>query len=296
MKIAIIGAGAIGQAIGSIIKDKKNIAVVFWDKDQTKVPHQRMVSEAVEKANLIFVCVPSFAVRAVAISITPHLTDQTIVVSVAKGIESDTNKTIDEILRESLGFEQPIAMLCGPMLADEIMRGMPAVGTVGTTTRQVFTMLHELFSDTLLRVEYSRDIHGVAIVSVLKNIYTIGVGIGEGLGYGDNWRGWFMNQALNEMITILKYLGGTPFTVHSAAGLGDFIATSHSPSSRNHTVGQELGAQGQTTLVSEGVQSLSPLIQLVGKHMDELPILSALQKIILDKHHAQPTFQALFEA
>lgn len=296
MRMAIIGAGAIGQAIAGLLRDKKKVTIDFWDKDVRKVPDQQPLSEVIQRADLVFICVPSFAVRTVAGQIAAHLKPKIPVISLAKGMESEAHKTMDEVLREVLPLEQPVAMLCGPMLADEMMKGMPSAAVVGTKTRRIFTRLKKLFTGTTLHLEYSRDIHGVALVSVLKNIYAIGVGIGEGLGYGDNWRGWFMNQAASEMTAILKLLGGNPKTVYTSAGLGDFIATGVSPYSRNHTVGKEIGTTGSTTLTSEGLQSLPSLLQLLGNHVHGLPFLSALQKIILEKHHVQPIFQTLFEA
>lgn len=288
--MAIIGAGAIGQAIASVLHGKEKIKIDFWDKDTSKVPNQKPLLEIIKKAELVVICVPSFAVRTVAEQIKIHLQSKTPVISLAKGIESGTHKTMDEVLQEALPLEQPIAVLCGPMLADEMMKGMPAAAVVGTQTRHVFTRLKKVFADTTLRLEYNRDIHGVALVSVLKNIYAIGVGMGEGLGYGDNWRGWFMNQAAKEMVEILKLLGGKPNTVYSSAGLGDFIATGVSPYSRNHTVGQEIGKAGSTALTSEGLQSLPSLLQLLGDYLTELPLLAALQKIIIEKYHAQQVF------
>jgi len=296
MRIAVIGAGAIGQAIAGLLHGREKITIDFWDTDLSKVPDQKPLPEVITQASLVFVCVPSFAVRAVAEDIKPHLRLTTPVVSVAKGIEAETHKTMDEVLQESLSPDQPMALFCGPMLAHEIMKGMPSAAVVGTKTRRVFTRLKQVFAGTTLRVEHSRDIHGVALVSVLKNIYAIGVGVGEGLGYGDNFRGWFMNQAAHEMVTILKLLGGKSVTVYSSAGLGDFIATGVSPYSRNHTVGKEIGTQGQTHLTSEGLQSLPSLLYLVGDHMGELPLLKAICDIVVENRHAQPIFQTLLTA
>jgi len=293
MHIVIIGAGRIGKAMASLVQNKKKVFIDFWDKDVAKVIDQKPLLDIVTDADIVFMCVPSSAVRVVSEAIQSHLSSKTGVISLSKGIEQETYKTMAEVLQEVLPPGQEFALLDGPMLADEIVQGLPTVGALGTTTRRLYTRLKKLFENTNLRVEYNHDVQGVALASVLKNIYAIGTGIGEGLGYGDNFRGWFLSQASQEMAIILKMLKSKPTTAYSAAGLGDLIATGISPYSRNHTVGREIGSQGQTALKSEGLHSLVSILYLINNQVGELPILSALQKVLLEKQSARTIFEAL---
>jgi glycerol-3-phosphate dehydrogenase (NAD(P)+) len=245
-----------GRAIAHVLRAKAGLALAFWDKDEAKFPRQQALADVVRGADVVFVCVPSYAIRSVAEEIRPHLRSNTVVATVAKGLESKTRLTVDGILRDCLPATQPIALLAGPMLADEMTRDLPSAGVVGTTARHAFARLANVFAGTTLHLQPRRDIFGVALCGVLKNIYAVGVGVGEGVGFGDNWRGWFISRAVVEMACVLKRLGGKPTTAYSPAGLGDLIATGMSSHSSNRAVGWEYGRHGQTGRASEGLTAL----------------------------------------
>lgn len=291
--MVIIGAGRIGTAIKSILKDK-GIKTGLWDKDQSKVSNQKRLSEIVPNAGFLFLCVPSWAVRNVMMSAVEHLNKETIVISLAKGIEKKTLKTMDEIFKEVLPAKQPFAVLGGPMLAEELSRGKKGIGMVGSSTRTVFNRLVELFSCTNLCLEYSADAHGVALAGVLKNVYAIGLGACDTLGLGRNLKGWFAQKALSEMSEIIKILGGKRDTAYSVAGIGDLIATGFSPSSHHRQIGKDLVRTGHTNQQSEGLISMPSLFALLGKKAEEFLLLKTLGKVIMQKQNVGRVVAGIF--
>src|SRR3546814_9444263 len=116
------------------------------------------------------------------------------------------------------------------------------------------------------------DLLGCELGGVLKNIIAIAVGMGDGLGAGDNTRAGLMTRGLAENTRLGAAMGGRPETFARLTGMGDLIATCTSPLSRNRHVGVELG-QGHTideiiagmNLVAEGVKSAPTVMALADK-------------------------------
>lgn len=288
-KVTIIGAGEIGQAIGKILKTKAQID--FWDKDPKKVKNQKTLADAVKNANFLFFCVNAGNIREAATSAKPYINKKTIIVSLAKGLEEKTWHPAAQILSELLP-DNRLAALGGPMLAEELKKGLPGFGLVGTKDTKTFKELSKLFSNTKITIWYADDINGIALAGVLKNIYAIALGIAQGLSWGDNQKGTLVAAAVMEMNLILRSFGAKPELAFSFAGLGDLVATGSSPNSLNREVGIYLGKGKSIKKPSEGYRALPGIIKLL-KGTKNLPILNALEKIILKKQAAKKVFAEL---
>ncbi len=282
-KIVIIGAGEIGLSLGRILRQKYS-AIKFWDKDPKALEdlggEEISLPEVVPQADFVFLCVPSWAMREALIYVTPYLAKQTIVVSVSKGIEANSLKTIDQILASQLEKNQPWAILSGMMIAEEIREGMFGGGVVSAkkiiNARETAT----LFSGTNLKIGTSLDVRGVALCGVLKNIYSLVLGLSYGLNLGENARGMIIVKSVMEMKKIVSLFGGKQDTVLGMAGLGDFVATGFSRFSKNHQVGAELAKGKVVNLDSEGMVSLSSMIILLGVRYKKFPVLRSLYEVV----------------
>ncbi len=286
-KTTIIGAGEIGQVIGKLIY--KNTQVAFWDKNPKKVKDQIDFNEAVSQADFIFLCTTSDAIRSVLNDAKSYLGKHTAIVSVAKGLEETSSKTMNEVLLEFLPKNR-CAILGGAMLAEELTSGQSGFGVVGSSNKELFKKLANLFSKTNLYLEYSDDTQGVALAGVLKNIYAIALGIAEGLKWGDNQKGALVARATNEMATIIKNLGGKHETAYGNAGLGDLLATGLSPHSLNHTAGISLATNKSIKKISEGMRSAPFMLKRIEKYKLSLPIFSDLEKILASKKITKNVF------
>jgi glycerol-3-phosphate dehydrogenase (NAD(P)+) len=197
----------------------------------------------------------------------------------AKGLESPTAKTMYEVCTEVLPPNQPVGILGGALLAHEIGSGLPGMGTIACSDDALAANLLALLQGSPLQLTWSSDAKSVALAGVLKNVYALILGIGDGLGLGSNTRGWLFAQAVREMLEIAKFLQADVLVIQSVAGVGDLVATGLSPQSKNHTAGVQLAQQGRTAVECEGIMSFPSLIQLVGQRPN-LRLLSALEAIL----------------
>lgn len=111
-----------GLAIRKVLK-KTTANVEMWDKDPAKVLSQKPIDEATAAADIVLLCLPSWGMREALGDIAPYLSKDSVVVSLAKGIEKGTLKTTDQLLQELLPRGRNFAVLSGPMLAEELMKG-----------------------------------------------------------------------------------------------------------------------------------------------------------------------------
>lgn len=294
MNISIIGAGEIGQAIAHVLSAKPNYVISLWDKDPAKVPDQKDLVEIIPPSDFIFLCIPSWVIQAGVESILPHLKPNTIVISLAKGIEREKGRTMDELLTETLPTNQPFALLAGPMLAEELKADKIGLGMVATAEASISRAIIDLFSNTNLKLEPTDDVHGTALASVLKNVYSLALGIADGLEWNDNLKGWLAAQSFKEMLAIGQTLGAQKETLLGSAGMGDFIATGFSKYSLNREVGNELVKSGQASHLSEGLASLPNLLNGKLKNINEdWIVFNGLKAILLDHAEAKNIFESL---
>ncbi|MEK7452007.1 MAG: hypothetical protein AAB664_01600 [Patescibacteria group bacterium] len=292
--VLFVGAGEIGSSLAKLVT-RSGVCVEQYDTDVKKVPHQKSLEESVPKAQVIFLCVPSWILRTALKSIVPFLKSKTICVFVSKGIEMQTKFFIDRLAKDILPKDQPIVLLFGPMLAEELDDHLGGAACVGTLQKKYFHVMQHLFLREDLHLTFASDIKSVAIAGVLKNVYAIALGISAGLQWGDNRKGWLCSEALQEMMFIMKVLRGNPSYILSQAGVGDFIATGMSTYSSNHSLGRELAEQTYCERKSEGCQALPTLVKMLGKaSMKSLPILTAVHKILEKKKKTKETFETLF--
>lgn len=292
--IAIIGAGRIGDAFSRIFI-KKGYDVLMWDKEEGRVQNQKSISETVRNANLIFFCVPSWALREVCRTIRNDVPHQALIVALAKGLERGTKKTPDEIIGEFF-HRKKFGMLGGPMLAEELNLGHVGVGMIGAPNREVFERTKDVFSGSAVRFLYTKDMHGVALGGILKNMYALAFGIADGLEWSGNAKGWLLVKSMNEITRLSRVLGGRKKTVLDVAGLGDLATCGFSEYSRNRKAGQDVLEDGKFDVQSEGVVSAPSIFALIGKKVKKFEILAALEKIMVEKKDPRMIFKNVLDS
>jgi len=290
--VLIIGAGEIGKAIGKTLR-KEKAKIEFWDRNPLRASKQKPLATTVPISKFIFLCVPSWAIRNVLTNIEPYLRKETIVVCLAKGIEEKTQKTMDKVLRELIKNKCQYAFWGGPMLAEELRQDLSGIGVIASKNEKVLEEIGKITNKTNLKIEYSKDVRGVALSGVLKNIYAIGLGVADGLKLGNNFKAWLLIKSVAEMNEIAKKMGAQGQTILGTAGLGDLIATGFSPYSRNREAGEDLVKTGKCCLDSEGVKSLPLLSAMLKKQLKKFPVLHGLHSIIVENKRPQDIFKKL---
>lgn len=265
-KIAILGAGSWGSALAHLLGGK-GYAVSLWDRDDAligeiaarglnpkylpnvtlgeNVSATPIMKDAAADAACVIFAVASEGIRHVASLAAGHLAPQAIVVSAAKGLEEDTGFTPSEVMHALLDEVSyaGLAVLSGPNLAAELVRGVPTASVIASDDPAVARRAQAfLMTEHSFRVYTHTDVKGVELGGALKNVLAIGAGISDGLGFGDNTKAALLTRGLMEMTQLGVAAGGKALTFLGLAGVGDLIATASSRLSRNYRVGLGLAA------------------------------------------------------
>jgi glycerol-3-phosphate dehydrogenase (NAD(P)+) len=233
--------------------------------------------------------VPVQHIRATTDLIANSIRPDSVVLSLAKGIERSTLMRPSQILADLLPrtAQELIGVLSGPNLAKEVLAGEPTATVVAIADSERARMLQSVLMRDHFRVYTSPDVVGCEIGGAVKNVIAIAAGIAAGLGYGWNSRSGLITRGLAELTRLGVALGGDPLTFLGLAGNGDLIATCSSDQSRNRSVGMDLGRgrtlesiQSGTKMVAEGVSSTPAILELARKVGVEMPVAEQVAAVL----------------
>ena len=246
------------------------------------------LAAAVASAEVLVFAVPSFAMRAVSRQAATALQSRcpTAVVSLAKGIERDTLKTMTAVLGEEIP-EAPAFALSGPSHAEEVGRDEPTAVVLAGKDLQLAAEIQRILMSERFRIYLTDDVRGVEYGATVKNVIAVAAGISDGLGYGDNAKGALIARGLAEMVRLAVRLGCQRETLFGLSGLGDLVATCTSRHSRNRAVGERVGRGEKISdilagmsMVAEGVFAAQAVWSLAGTYGVEMPITEAVYSIL----------------
>jgi len=292
-RVAIIGVGDLGQALRKFFMER-GISPELWDVDPALVPGQKSIQDTVRDVDYVFFCVSSWSMRAAVTSVLPALKPSAVLVSFAKGIEESSHKTMNELFAE-IAPAYAFAVVGGPLLADEITLGKAAVGIIASKDKNTGEKLCAFLASPFFKTEFTPDVFTVALGGVLKNIYSVSLGIADGLVVGANKKGWLAARAIREMAMVAAALGADADLILGTAGVADFVATAYSPYSRNRAAGHELAKNGAYNLRGEGLRSLPSVMNRLGDQAQSFPLLELLYNVGVNGGPAEPAFKQYFE-
>jgi glycerol-3-phosphate dehydrogenase (NAD(P)+) len=322
LKVGLLGGGSWGTTVAAVVS--RNAPITLWARDAETVEginrdHENRkylpgiklptalgatqdMGEVVAGADVLIMGVPSHSFRSVLEEARQHLRPWVPVISLTKGLELSSGLRMTQLIEEVLPGH-PVGVLTGPNLAREIMTGQAAASVLSMEDEIVVRALQPVFHSGLFRVYTNTDLLGCELGGVLKNIIAIAVGMGDGLGAGDNTRSALMTRGLAEITRLGVAMGGRPETFAGLTGMGDLIATCTSPLSRNRHVGVELG-KGRPiediiagmNMVAEGVKSAPTVIALAEQHGIAMPIARDVFDVTQGKRSAQEVFRGLLRS
>ncbi len=246
------------------------------------------LSSAVNGRDCIVLAVASKFTRQTAHRLQGLIPDGTIIVNVAKGIESGSLLTLSEIIKEELS-EAKVCVLSGPSHAEEVARRMPTLVTVASEDTETAKYLQQIFASHVFRVYTSTDVLGIEIGGALKNVIALAAGMGDGLGYGDNVKAALITRGITEISRLAIKMGANFETLYGLSGIGDLIVTCDSMHSRNRRAGILIG-QGKTMdeaieevhMVVEGIVSAQAARDLAKKYEVEMPIVDQVNRVLFE--------------
>lgn len=266
MKVGIIGAGSLGTAIGQTVALNVDEVILLLRKEKLKTtineshynseyyPNTRLRDNIVatldindlKDCEVIFLTIPSSAFRATLTDLKTIIGNNTILVTTAKGIEYPSLKTMGKIIEEY--YDNNYVALSGPNFASEIVLNLPTITNIGSNNMDNCKIVKKVLQTDYFKVKIIKDVLGVELSGVIKNINAIANGICEGMNINENARYAVLTKGFKETEDIIKNFGGDISTASEYCGFGDLVLTSTSTESRNHTLGM---LYGQRIIVDE---------------------------------------------
>jgi glycerol-3-phosphate dehydrogenase (NAD(P)+) len=324
MTVTVIGAGAWGTTIASLLATKAETTV--WAREASVVqainerhenplfmpgapltPSLHASSDlgaALRDAEVVLIAVPSQYYRGVLHGARTAIAPDTPFLSLTKGIEHGSLLRMTEVAAAVLDEHDPdrIGVLSGPNIAREVLAGQPAATVVAMRDQKASADLQQLLMTPTLRVYTNPDVIGCEIGGSVKNVIALAAGMATGLGYGQNTVAALVTRGLAELARLGVALGGQAMTFLGLAGIGDLVVTCHSADSRNRHVGEALGRghplasilAGMPS-VAEGVRSCGPVLALGQRAGVELPICAVVRAVLEDSLSVAGAVSALLE-
>ncbi|QEY59017.1 NAD(P)H-dependent glycerol-3-phosphate dehydrogenase [Pseudomonas sp. C27(2019)] len=306
--IAVLGGGSFGTAVANLLASNQQ-PVRLWMRDAQQaqaINDNRLnprylkgvtvlegvvavtdLAAALAECDLIFVALPSTALRSVLTPYADALSGK-MLVSTTKGIEANSFMLMSQILEDIAPLAR-VGVLSGPNLAKEVAAHALTASVVASEDETLCAEVQAVLHGPTFRVYASRDRFGVELGGALKNVYAIIAGMAAAMGMGENTKSMLITRALAEMTRFAVKLGANPMTFLGLAGVGDLIVTCTSPKSRNYQVGFALGeglsleqAVERLGEVAEGVNTLKVLkakSQEMGVYM---PLVAGLHAILFE--------------
>jgi glycerol-3-phosphate dehydrogenase (NAD(P)+) len=305
IKTAILGAGTIGTSLGNLLAETGKMEVVLHTIESDVAeditcnninskyfPAVRLdrslkafTNPAVlESSGVIFLALPSTAILSFLNEIRPYIPPDAILVNLAKGF-GDKHRTITSSIKDR--FPNPVCTLKGPSFARDIVNHVPTAFTIAAENEAIQNKVAGLFTGTYIYLDHSDDIEGVELLSILKNIYSIAMGIVDAHYDSPNIRFLILTRAFREMHQVLIRFGGKEETIFKYCGIGDFTLTALNDLSRNRTLGLLIGKgffkkNISHDLVLEGVVATNVFYTEISKICDvrtDFPIIYELYRI-----------------
>ena len=301
-RVAVLGAGAWGTAIASVLAAR--LEVTLWARDAAQaetlarlrrnerylpgveIPRSVRITSAISdaaRAEVLLAATPVCGLR----DVLHRIERQSAVVWLCKGFEQDSGLLPHQIVEQTLGPAARCGALSGPSFAQEVARGLPCALTLAARdaafAREAAATLH----GGRMRIYYSADLVGVEIGGAVKNVMAIAAGISDGLGLGYNARAALITRGLAEIARLGAAMGGQPDTIFGLTGAGDLILTATGELSRNRRVGLHL-AQGlplrqileQLGHVAEGVYTAREVARLAKTLTVDMPVTDAVNAVL----------------
>ena len=321
MKVCILGSGAYGIALSSILsKNKVNVNMWTFSEEECSILNETRISEKLKDykipenviiktnmeeciygSDLIVISVPAFAFEDVVKQMKKFINKKTPVLIATKGIQQNTCLFLSDVFKKYL--KNPIAVISGPTFAVDIVKGVPIGYSLATRSRKTEHIIRKCFQNSTTKFRKTRDIIGIEICGSIKNVMAIASGMLEGMGVTDSTRALFLTESMNDIKELINALGGKKKSILSFAGFGDILMTCTSHTSRNFSFGYLIGKGATKEEIDdylnhttvEGMYTLKSIHKLVRSKNVKMPIINLINGIISGKKDTEELLRFLIE-
>lgn len=311
-RIAVIGAGSWGTTFAKVLVDAGN-EVMLWSRREElteEINNTHRNGDYIPGINLpvglvassdinavlagamqVYIAVPSQSLRANLEDWGKLIEPEAIIVSLMKGVEQGSGLRMSEVIIDVLGIdEDQVCVVSGPNLSLEIASEQPAACVAACTSKENAKLVAAAATNSYFTTFTNKDVIGTEFGGILKNLIAVAIGIVNGVGYGQNTKASIMTRGLAEISRFAVAFGAKKKTMVGLAGLGDLIATSESPLSRNHKAGEMLGkgyskreVLKRLSQTAEGLTSVAPVLRLASAKGVAMPIVEQVHLVIEGK-------------
>ncbi|MBR3198790.1 MAG: NAD(P)H-dependent glycerol-3-phosphate dehydrogenase [Bacilli bacterium] len=320
MKVMILGAGAYGCALATVLNEN-NHSVTLWahfEKDAKdlsekresprlpgiKLPKELKFTtnmEEVKKADLIIIAIPTAYLNEVAQKLKKYYNNTPICIA-TKGIEQGSCRFVYDILKENLDTEK-LAVISGPSFAIDIANNFPVGLALASQDKETIDLVIKALANKRFKLRKTNDIVGVEICGAIKNVIAIAAGIIAGMKVSDSTKAMFITESLHDIKSLIKGLGSDGDTVLTYAGFGDLLLTATSEKSRNYSLGYLIGSGNPKEVVDEyiknttieGLYTLKSINDLVKDKDVEMPMINLIERIIYENEKPTKLIDFLIE-
>ena len=305
-KIAIIGSGSWGAALGIFLANNGNqVSLWSFNEDEKNsinndkkciflpkavIPEGVTCSndfeEVLDGAEIILHVTPSKFVRSTLKQYKDLVKENQMVIMCSKGFEAGTDLTLDEVIKQELPNIK-YGILSGPSHAEEVSLDIPTALVIASESDEVKEKVVEVFKSPKMRLYTSKDVRGVELGAALKNIIAFCAGVSVGLNLGDNTFAALATRGLVEIARLGTAMGGQEKTFYGLTGLGDLIVTCGSTHSRNRRAGEMIGkgytideAKREIGMTIESIDNIDVAYKLAQKYNVEMPIVNAVYDVL----------------
>ena len=328
--LAVLGAGSWGTALATVLS-RNGHATKIWARREDlahQINTQRQnadylpdfdlptgltasadLADAVMAAEAVLLVTPSSSLRDLCRELKPHLAEGAPLALCCKGIERGTGLLLSEVVAQEIPGH-PVGAISGPTFARETALDHPTAATVAFEWRYEDRLNPESspaarmamsLSGGGFRPYISDDLIGVEVGGAVKNVIAIACGMLSGAGFAENTRAALITRGTDEMKLLAEALGGRRETVTGLSGAGDLTLTCSSTTSRNMSLGHQLGRgltraqcfEGRNVVVEGEVNAVSvtDLARRIGVSM---PICETVHAVLHEGADLEASFNALW--
>jgi glycerol-3-phosphate dehydrogenase (NAD(P)+) len=304
--LAILGAGAFGTALADLVAQAGRPVLLVAQHEATArainethrhearlpgvalSPRIRAITdlaEATATARLLVLAAPSRRVRDLVPELARHVDGRHMIVHaigalVAAPGDEACELRVSELIRRETAVRR-IGAMAGPALARDLVEKRPAALVVGSPFREVVALAQAMLAQPpALRVYGTADLAGVELAAAAAGAFTLGLGLGDALGFGAGPRALLITRAVAEAGRLAQAAGGQARTMTGLAGLGNLLVRSSPGSSEgsdDYQLGLRLARGERPEKESEGSRTLPALVRLAVQLGVRAPILHMLE-------------------
>jgi glycerol-3-phosphate dehydrogenase (NAD(P)+) len=228
--------------------------------------HTELATALSDDTDLILLGVSSLGISWAIDQLSQFMKKPTPILMITKGMHAEPNTlvtlpdVISNALKKKFSYGVKVAAIAGPCIAGELAVRRPT-GTVIVSHNQSFaSQLCKDLETNYYHPRPSDDMIGVETCAAFKNFFAIAVGWAHGhleqmppsenKAKNNNAAAIIFDQAVRELTSLTKALGGRIENVWGMAGVGDLYVTCQA--GRNSRLGNNLGRGLTYNQVREG--------------------------------------------